>query len=42
MNYTYTRQREITVAAQDNENESENYQSFGRDYKLPFIGSSTT
>ena len=42
MNYTYTRQREIIVAVQDNANESMKYQPFRRDYNIPFIGSSTT
>ena len=42
MDYTYTRQREITIAAQDNANESEKYQPFERDYNMLFISSNIT
>ena len=42
MNYTHTRQREIIVLAQENTNELEKYQPFGRDDNISFIGSSTT
>ena len=42
MNYTYTRQREIIVVAQDNANESKKYQPFERNYNLLFIGLNIT